>query len=47
MSNHTTRLAVLLKRKAVYVARLLFWAARHRSISRAQWVLDYEGTKWN
>ncbi len=30
-----------------YIARLVYWTMRHRSISSARWVMDYEGTKWN
>ncbi len=37
----------VLKRRAIYIGRLLYWTARHLSISRARWVLDYEGTTWN
>ncbi len=29
-----------------YVLRLIYWALRLHSISRARWVLAYEGTTW-
>lgn len=29
-----------------YVIRFAYWAIRHRSISCARWVMDYEGKNW-
>lgn len=37
----------LVMQRAIYIGRFLYWSARHRSISRARWVLDYEGITWN
>jgi hypothetical protein len=29
-----------------YALRFAYWAARHRSFSRASWVCAYEGLTW-
>lgn len=41
------RFFALARKRITYVGRLLYWSVRHCSISRALWVLDYEGTTWN
>ena len=40
-----SRVGILLRRVR-YIARLAYWVARHRSLSRARWVLAYEGIQW-
>lgn len=37
---------VKLLSRLVYIARLAYWTARHRSIDRARWVVEYEGHTW-
>lgn len=34
-------------RRMKFLARLVYWACRHRSLSRGLWVAEYEGYSWN
>ena len=29
-----------------YAARFLYWAIRHRSLTAARWVMQFEGRSW-
>lgn len=35
-----------IRTRGVYVARLVYWTIRHRSIETARWVVEYEGHTW-
>ena len=32
--------------RTLYLARLTYWALRHRSINTARWVVAFEGRSW-
>jgi hypothetical protein len=36
----------LAARRLRYIVRFFYWAVRHRSVSRATWVTQYEGLHW-
>lgn len=36
-----------LMRRVRYIARFIYWSARHRSFKHADWVCEYEGYTWN
>lgn len=36
----------LLRYRARYLGRFIYWTARHRSFARAKWVMDFEGITW-
>ena len=33
--------------RLLYLTHLAYWGIRHRSISSALWVMEFEGRKWN
>lgn len=33
-------------KRMAYLVRFIYWLIRHRSWSRAKWVMDYEGHTW-
>ena len=35
------------RKRLRYTIRFIYWLIRHRSISSARWVCEYEGMKWN
>jgi hypothetical protein len=35
-----------LKSRLIYITRLTYWTARHRSLDTARWVVEYEGHSW-
>lgn len=32
--------------RLIYITRLAYWTARHRSLATARWVVEYEGHSW-
>lgn len=36
----------VMKRRAVFVTRFMYWAVKHRSVESALWVLAFEGHTW-
>jgi len=32
--------------RSIYLTRLAYWTARHRSLDTARWVVEYEGHSW-
>lgn len=37
----------VLRRRIKYIARFVYWAARHRSTKHVAWVLAFEGFSWH